>query len=210
MARVTDPPATEPPATGRAGPRTGARQRLLEVAARLFYAEGIHAVGIDRIIAEAGVAKATLYAHFSGKEELVAAYLSERSDRWASDVAARVEPLPPGSPERVLAPFDLLAERVATPGYRGCPFINAAAEFPAPGLVADRITDHRERVRGAFEALAAEAGAAGRDVGTDLVVLYDGAMTAAHLDADPSAVTGARALAASVVSGAHVPAGTAG
>jgi AcrR family transcriptional regulator len=192
------------------GARTGARQRLLEVAGRLFYAEGIHAVGIDRIIAEAGVAKATLYAHFSGKEELVAAYLGERSDRWASDVAARVEPLSPGSPERALAPFDLLAERVTVPGYRGCPFINAAAEFPPPGLVADRIADHRRRVRGTFEALAAEAGGAPGSAAAELVVLYDGAMTAAHLDADPSAVTGARALAASVVAGLHAPGSTTG
>ena len=121
----------------------------MEVAGRLFYAEGIHAVGVDRVIAEAGVAKATLYAHFASKEDLVAVYLERQSAWW---VAAAEERAGTGGGRlaRALAPFDILAERAASPGYRGCPFINAAAEFPEPGPVADQISRHRQRVRDTF------------------------------------------------------------
>lgn len=171
---------------------TGARARLLEVAGALFYAEGIHAVGVDRVIAEAGVAKATLYAHFAGKDELVAAYLAARSAAWADEVERRAA-TSTGAGPRGLVPFDLLAERAADPGFRGCPFVNAAAEFPGPGLVAEVVAAHRRRVRAAFASLA------GPGPVEALVVLYDGAMTAAHLDGDPGAVDAARALAASLL-----------
>src|SRR5579875_3011870 len=118
-----------------------ARERLVDVASRLFYAEGIRAVGVDRVIAEAGVAKATLYAHFASKDELVAAYLERQSAWWAAAVDGRADPRG-GLLARVLTPFDVLAERAASPGYRGCPFINAAAEFPGSGPVADQISRH--------------------------------------------------------------------
>jgi AcrR family transcriptional regulator len=171
-----------------------ARERLVDVAARLFYAEGIHAVGVDRVIAEAGVAKATLYAHFASKDELVAAYLARHSDRWASAVEQRVarsEWGPAASRPMALVAFDVLAERAASPGYRGCPFINAAAEFPEPGPVADQVSAHRRRVRETFSDLI---GAPGREPGllAVIVALYDGAMSAAYLDRDPTVVDHAR------------------
>jgi len=171
-----------------------ARERLVEVASRLFYSEGIRAVGVDRVIAEAGVAKATLYAHFASKDELVAAYLARHSDRWATAVEERVAPrrwAPAASSPMALAAFDVLAERAASPGYRGCPFINAAAEFPEPGPVADQVTAHRRRVRETFSDLL---GAPGRDPGrlAMIVALYDGAMSAAYLDRDPTVVDHAR------------------
>lgn len=162
----------------------------MAVASKLFYAEGIHAVGIDRVIAEAGVAKATLYAHFASKDELVATYLARHSDWWAASVdeqagaAAEVH-------TRVLAPFAVLAARAGAPTYRGCPFINAAAEFPDPGPVADQISRHRRRVRETFTGLLG-----GTPDGTGLVdilvALYDGAMTGAYLDHDPAVVGHAR------------------
>lgn len=171
-----------------------ARERLLEVAGRLFYAEGIHAVGVDRVIAEADVAKATLYAHFTGKDELVASYLARQSERWVADVEARSASCDTGSTQCVLTPFDVLAERAAAPGYRGCPFINAAAEFPGPGPVAEQIAAHRCRARQLFSHLLASAGASDRARGA-LIVLYDGAMSAAYLDRDPGVVADARSLA---------------
>lgn len=171
-----------------------ARERLVEVASRLFYAEGIRAVGVDRVIAEAGVAKATLYAHFASKDELVAAYLARHSDRWAVAVEERVAPArsaPVASTPVALAAFDVLAERAASPSYRGCPFINAAAEFPEPGPVADQVTAHRQRVRETFSHLMGEPV---RDPGllAMIVALYDGAMSAAYLDHDPTVVDHAR------------------
>jgi AcrR family transcriptional regulator len=174
----------------------GARERLLEVAGRLFYADGIHAVGVDRVIAEAGVAKATLYAHFSGKEELVAAYLSRRSSEWQAWVDASLPGLAQDSADRVLGLFDLLAERFSAPDYRGCPFINAAAEYPGQGLVAEQISAHRARVRRLFHRLLDEM--AQPDPGgltETLMVLYDGAMVAAQLDANPRAARYAQSVA---------------
>ncbi len=167
-----------------------ARQRLVEVASRLFYAEGIHAAGVDRVIVEARVAKATLYAHFASKEELVAAYLERQSAWWVAAVEERADS-PGGLLARALAPFDVLAERAARPGYRGCPFINAAAEFPEPGPVADQISRHRRRVRDTFADLLDRTD---EDPGLlDVIVaLYDGAMTGAYLDRDPAVVNHAR------------------
>ena len=167
-----------------------AQDRLVEVASRLFYAEGIHAVGVDRVIAEAGVAKATLYAHFTSKEDLVAVYLERQSAWWVAAVKERADTRG-GRLARALAPFDILAERAASPGYRGCPFINAAAEFPEPGPVADQISRHRQRVRDTFADLV---GGTSQDDGliVMLVALYDGAMAGAYLDRDPGIVGQAR------------------
>lgn len=170
------------------------KERLLEVASRLFYAEGVHAVGVDRVITEAGVAKATLYAHFASKEELVAAYLARQSQRWEAAVEQRAAAVEEDSLAAVLAPFDLLYERAAAPDYRGCPFINVAAEFREPGPVAEQIAAHRRRVRTTFCRLTA-------GLGDDpalldgLIVLYDGAMTGAYLDHDPALVRHARRAA---------------
>lgn len=167
-----------------------ARERLVEVASRLFYAEGVHAVGVDRVIAEASVAKATLYAHFASKDELVAAYLERQSTWWAAAVNERAD-TDGDRLAAVLAPFDVLADRAASPGYRGCPFINAAAEFPGPGPVADQISRHRQRVRDTFADLIGGT-SQNRDLIDILVALYDGAMAGAYLDRDPRIVRTAR------------------
>jgi AcrR family transcriptional regulator len=170
---------------------SGVRERLLEVAGRLFYAEGIHAVGVDRVIAEAGVAKATLYAHFGGKDELVAAYLARQSQWWEAAVTQQAGGREPGSAAAVLSPFDVLQERAAAPGYRGCPFINAAAEFPGPGPVIGQVAAHRRQVRATFSRLLGGTDADAVLLGA-LIALYDGAMSAAYLDHDPSVVAHAR------------------
>ncbi len=178
------------------------RGRLLDVAARLFYAEGIHAVGIDRVIAEASVAKATLYAHFPSKADLVAAYLARRSQEWVEANEARLSEQPEGGVGALVALFDLLYEETLRPAFRGCPFINAAAEFPAPGPVWTEVARHRERVRRVF---SSAGGPLVRDAATldALIALYGGATSAAHLDRDPTVVRraadAARALVASGV-----------
>lgn len=176
----------------------GARERLVDVADRLFYAEGIHPVGIDRVIAQAQVAKATLYAHFAGKDELVAAYLSRRSDAWVAAVETRAGGLLPGLPDIALAPFDVLAQRAADPSYRGCPFINAAAEFPGSGPVTTQVRAHRDRVRALFARLL-ELAVADPSLLDHLIVLYDGALSAAYLDRSVQAVVVAREVASGLL-----------
>jgi len=140
------------------------RERILDAADELFYARGLHAVGIDEIVARSGTAKTTLYAHFPSKDDLIASYLQRRSDEWRlylnEELARRG-----GTPvERIDAVFAVLGEGCATPGFRGCPFINAAAEYPDPAHPGRVVADaHRLWVRDLLAGLAAEGGVAEPD-----------------------------------------------
>ena len=163
--------------------RPAARQRILEAAARLFYADGIHAVGVDRVVAESGVAKATLYQQFRSKDELVAACLERHAERWRRNFADPVR-ASRGSPGwRVGDVFDRLGQAVVTPGFRGCPFINAAAEYPdRTGPVASAIAGHRADVRNMFTELLGDlAPLRHAAVADQLILLYDGTMVGAQL-----------------------------
>lgn len=158
-----------------------ARRRVLDTATALFYAEGVHAVGIDRIIAEAGVAKATFYHHFPAKDELVRAYVEQQSHLVQAAIA-RLGQRPPH--ETLLAIFDLIADAARQPGYRGCPFINAAAEYPDPtSPVRQAIDEHRRRKRDLLRKLLAQDGypdpARTADI---LIVLGDGLLVISHLE----------------------------
>ena len=183
--------------------RPGARERIVRAAGDLFYAEGIHAVGVDRVTAAAGVAKATMYQQFRSKDELVAACLQRRAEQWRASVADPVLALSGSAARRVGAVFERLGEAFAAPGYRGCPFINAAAEYPGPdGPVAAAIAAHRAQVRGLFAELLAGVPAARRAALTDqLVLLYDGTMVGAQLDQGPRAARRARAAARQLLEG---------
>src|SRR5262245_48026168 len=103
-----------------------ARRRILETADRLFYEEGIRAVGIDRIIAEAGVAKATLYSHFASKDDLILAVLEHRESCVSEFFREAMERLGREASCPLRAFFDALKEWFTTPGFRGCAFQNAA------------------------------------------------------------------------------------
>jgi AcrR family transcriptional regulator len=160
-----------------------ARERLLATASDLFYREGIHAVGVDRIIAEAGITRATFYRHFPGKEDLVEAYLGveDAGIRGAFTAAGEAT----SDPRELLAlVIEGLADDVARHHTRGCPFINAAAEYPQPGsAVRERIADHRAWFRGALEGLLTAAGAPQPDLAAgQLVLLRDAAMVGGYLD----------------------------
>src|SRR3954466_4343839 len=112
--------------------RSSARDRLLAAADELFYAEGVHTVGIDRIIEHAGVAKASLYSTFGSKDELVRAYLQGRHRARRDRITATLAPL--ATPrEKLLGVFAALAEATAAPGFRGCAFYNASAESTDDG-----------------------------------------------------------------------------
>jgi AcrR family transcriptional regulator len=182
--------------------KRSARERLLEAADRLFYNEGVHNVGIDRVLEEAGVAKGSLYYNFGGKDDLVRAYLDNRHARWAERIAqyqARVD----GPEQKILAVFDALADLFAEPGFRGCAFINAAAEAPS-GSAEDLATkDFRTWLHELFTLLVAAAGYEDvRSLAVQLVLLYDGSNIAAALDADPGAARAARTAAAALMSAA--------
>jgi AcrR family transcriptional regulator len=172
-----------------------ARERLLDAADELFYAEGVHTVGIDRVIEHAGVAKASLYSSFGSKEELVRAYLERRAERRRTRILAHIAHHD-NPRDKVLSVFDLLGELVKDPGYRGCAFINATAEGNRSGKPRSVCVDQRSWIRGLFTALAREAGVPEPEtMGQRLQLLYDGAATGCGMEHDPSIVAGAKAIA---------------
>ncbi|TXI64727.1 TetR/AcrR family transcriptional regulator [Mycolicibacterium mageritense] len=157
------------------------RERLLRTAAELFYREGIHSVGVDRILAEANVTRATMYRHFKGKEDLVEAYLALEDATirgYFADAEARAE----ADTDMLGLVIDGIADDIARYHTRGCPFINAAAEYPDPDSRVRRlIASHRTWFRGALEQAAA-----GRDnpaeIAAALVLLRDAALVGGYLD----------------------------
>jgi AcrR family transcriptional regulator len=158
------------------------RARLLAVAGDLFYRQGIRSVGVDEIVAAANVAKMSLYRSFASKDELAAAYLAERDERywrWWDGIVARH----PGEPRRqIKALFRSLAERTTRPNWRGCPFTNAATEFPEPDHPARKIAEANKReLHRRLRALAAAAGARRPAALADqLVLLFEGAYSCAQ------------------------------
>jgi AcrR family transcriptional regulator len=181
-----------------------AKQRLLQAADELFYNEGIHAVGIDRVIAHAGVAKGSLYYSFAGKDDLVREYLIGRHGKWAERVSAGIE-AHTDPRERILAVYDALGDLFAEPDYRGCAFVNAMAEAAADSVEAQAATAFRTWVRDLFLGLTTDAGAADPEqLAETLVVLYDGAVATAQMDKAPRAAQTARRTAELVLDDAGI------
>jgi AcrR family transcriptional regulator len=142
----------EPPKTGRA--------RLVHVAIELVYVHGFQAVGIDRVIAEAGVTKTTFYKHFESKDDLFVAAIKQRDDWEMKGFNAAVQKLAGDDPlAKLLANFDVLDLWFNSPDFRGCQFINAAAEFPNPHDPVHAVAAaHKRRNRDGIRDLAVEAG----------------------------------------------------
>jgi AcrR family transcriptional regulator len=185
--------------------RGSARERLMEAAARLFYADGLAATGIDTITAEAGVAKMSLYNNFSSKADLVRAYLEARHEEWLTLYRRRLDRAA-GPRERVLAVFDAYADHADLAyerGFRGCGLLNAAAELPVgdPGRAVVRA--HKEEVEGLLaghleELLPGRPGQA-RAMAEHLAFLLEGAMARAGLEGDGARLRHARRIASGMV-----------
>lgn len=176
----------------------------MKAADELFYEEGVHVVGIDRVIERAGVAKATLYSAFGSKDELVRAYLEGRHERRAQRITTELERFPTPR-ERLLGVFDIVGEIAQSTGFRGCAFHNATAESK-PGSAVEEVSDRtRAWVRSLFVELARAAGAADPEgLAAQLVLLYDGASMGAQMDRNPAAAAGAKAVAEILVDAAGV------
>jgi AcrR family transcriptional regulator len=190
---------------GAAGPGASARERILETAYELFSRNGIRAVGIDRIIADAGIAKATLYRHFASKEQLVLAFLDLRERRWTHEwLEAESERRAATQQERVLVVFDVLDEWFQRPDYEGCSFINTLLEIS--DLESPIHQDAVRRLSVVREILARYAAQAGtrnpREMGYQLQILMMGAIVSAG-QGDVAAARRARELAALLLSSAR-------
>ena len=180
------------------------RDRLLETAAELFYREGINGIGVDRVLAEAGVTRATMYRHFSGKEALVVAYLEGEDENLRSMFAQAAQSVAGSEEDSGAAPRRLvemviegIAEDAGRFHTRGCPFINAAAEFPDPASeVRQVVRRHRDWFRSTLAEVVRAAGDA--DPGATaaaLVLLRDATLVGVYLDPDDDPVTAFRRTA---------------
>jgi AcrR family transcriptional regulator len=181
-------------------PRATARERLLAAADELFYENSINTVGIDRIIEQAGVAKASLYDCFGSKDELIRTYLEARNIARQARVNEWISRY--DTPQKkILGIFELLGETSSQPGYKGCAFMRARADDSASDKVKAASDESRAFMLGRFTSLAREAGAADpQQLGQQLQFLYDGASVAAHLDRNHNAAGLARKVAEQLLS----------
>jgi AcrR family transcriptional regulator len=165
-----------------------ARNRLLETASRLFYGEGLHSVGVDRILAEAKVTRATMYRHFAGKEDLVLEYLAVADRATRQNVEAGVAAATTGA-DAVRAVAAVIAAHIQVAGFRGCAFLNAVAEYADPlHPVHQAVQAHRQWFLDTVTDLLSRVGdAPAEHDGRHLVMLRDGAMAAGCL-ADPGPI----------------------
>jgi AcrR family transcriptional regulator len=188
--------------TASTAPKVCARDRLLAAANELFYREGVQSVGIDRIIEQAGVAKASLYNTFGSKDELIRAYLESRhasvADRMARSLKRYDTPR-----ERLLGVFETQGRTFGDPNYRGCAFVMATAEAQPGSSTVAAADNFRTWVRALFTELAEQAGVADPSaLARQLHLLYDGAMLAARMDRDASASAAAKGAASALLDAA--------
>ncbi len=186
----------------QSGRRTPARDRLVAAANELFYAEGIHTVGVDRIIEHAGVSRASFYNNFESKEQLIHTYLLGRHERTTFRLGeATAGPAEPR--QRILAAFDFQAAQFRQPDFNGCAFAAACTEVRAGGIIESDAAEFRRWIRTMFTDLADEAGAADPDaLGRQLHLLYDGAGLTARMDRDPGIAAAARSAAEALLNAA--------
>jgi AcrR family transcriptional regulator len=174
------------------------RDRLLDATERLVYRDGIHGTGVDTILAEASVARMSLYNQFGNKDGLVLAALERRDRRWMEWYASRVEALAPAGPARVPALFDVLGEWFRQSDFHGCAFINAAGELPDPTHEVRRLSLRHKQALARFIALVAtEAGI--EPFGRALFLLVEGAIVTAMVEGRPDAAADARLAASRLV-----------
>lgn len=164
--------------TATAQIRLSSREKLLKTAAKLFYSQGINATGIDTVIAQAGVAKGSMYHHFPSKEALIAAYLDAEAAAWLVRVRA-ADDVSAASADRIARLFFDLADQVDAGTFYGCPFTNAAIECPSMPDVQAAIARYRVTLHQHVESLL--AGVGGEALVMNVIVIYDGALTSAKL-----------------------------
>ncbi|MGW5665086.1 TetR/AcrR family transcriptional regulator [Streptomyces sp. NPDC003758] len=181
-------------------PRSVPRERLLATAARLFYTEGIRSVGVDRVVEEAQVTRATFYRHFPSKEDLVRAYLQAEDQRIRGRVAEVTAEAATAADALNLMLGGIGAE-ICGPGFRGCPFINAAAEYPdKQSPVHQAVLEHRSWFREAIaEILRLGDHPVPEHTADTLVALRDGAMVGGYLGDPKKAADSFRQAALALV-----------
>ena len=177
------------------------RAHLVDVAAALFNRMGYHAAGIDQVIAEAGIAKTTLYRHFRSKEDLIVAVLQKIDEEFRDEMRSMVERVASAPKDRLLATFDYLEHWFRGESFYGCPFVSAAAEYAErPSPVFHEAAMHKRLVKAYFEELARSAGLTDpKGAAETMNLLHEGAVAVAHVTGDADAARRAKAAAAALL-----------
>lgn len=180
---------------------SGTRDRLIDAAAVLFYTEGFHGVGLDRVLEQVGVTKTTFYNHFPSKDDLIVAILEDRDERDMRSLMEEMERRADAPRERILLVFDILDAWFHDPGFKGCLFINATVQFPNPNdPVNQAARRHAENLERTLRAVAAEGGAADpAALACQLSMLISAAITTRHANADLNAASHAREMATALL-----------
>ncbi|MEV7323171.1 TetR/AcrR family transcriptional regulator [Streptomyces sp. NPDC093970] len=182
--------------------KTRSEERILTAAADLFYANGLRGVGVDQVIAAAGISKSTLYAHFRTKEELVAEYLRRTDDSWMAQLQAAAERTPGGPREQLVGLFDALTDAFDRHGFFGCPFVSAAVEAELDSEARAVTVQHTRRRQAWLTELSERAGAGAPEaLARGIGLLVDGALTSGRLLQDRSVVTEAKSAARLLIAG---------
>ncbi len=181
------------------------RERILAVASRLFYQEGIRAVGVDTIIAKSEVAKMTFYKHFKSKDLLVLEFLNKRDEQWRAWFEATVHRLAPKVKDRPLAIFDAMEERFSNKDFRGCAFINTMIEVANGDHVAHQAAaDHKHKVEKTIRTLLSDAGIEkSEELSKAFLMLIDGAIISAVREGKPGSAKAAKKIASVLLQNQH-------
>jgi AcrR family transcriptional regulator len=176
------------------------REHILDTAFRLFYARGPRGVGVDTIIAESAVAKATLYRYFPRKEDLILAYLDKVDQAWFGQLRAAARAAGDDPRTQLVGMFDALDAACRREGFHGCAFINTAAESDTGSDVHARTVEHKRVVRAWIADLARRADARDPELlARQLTLLIDGGLSAGVLDAEPATPAAAKAAAQALI-----------
>ncbi|WP_232699114.1 TetR/AcrR family transcriptional regulator [Brevibacillus daliensis] len=164
--------------------KKSARERILQVASDLFYKEGVRSVGIDRIIEESGVAKASFYRNFASKDDLIVNYLEYREGLTLERLDEAEERHPDSPKMQLLAMLDELVERMNQPDYRGCPFMNTVVEFPDSNHSGhQKAVESRRELWKKVEEVMRKGGAINpRELAAQLKMLCNGAVMVSYID----------------------------
>lgn len=179
--------------------------KILKTASRLFYEQGYHVTGINQVIAEAGVAKASFYHHFASKEELCIAYLQKRHQDWFSWLQQEVEQHKDDQ-QRLLSLFTFLERWLADSNYRGCAFLNIASEFPSPdSKIRLLVLNHKQALQDYIKQLVERLNSSTQQNHTTtladaIYLLFEGAISKCQIDQSTQSIQAARATVKQLIS----------
>ena len=180
------------------------RDQLVQKALTVFYRDGFHATGMDKLVAETGVSKTSMYKHFRTKEDLIQAALRLRDEQFRNWLFRRMDATGDTPKDRLLAAFDALGEWFEEKGFRGCMFIKASSEYQDAGHpIHATSAEHKRLILAHFEELTRETGANNPALlSRQMVLLIEGAIVTAQLLGSSGIAGDARAAAATLIENA--------